>query len=143
MIAILAVNRYLGHSSALRGVQDKIDKLGAFRFQVKGWLVTLVTGFLLAGKAVGVPWWGYLPALMLIFSFALLEWHHREWAMAFLKRLGELERLLSALPPPDQYFGLKTPPSSKATPAAGRVVTPANLRRVVMLVMTFEDELNS
>jgi hypothetical protein len=90
-------------------LQDKVDKLGSFRFQVKGWLITLVTGFLLTGIVTGIPWWAYIPAMLLIFSFSLLERRQREWELAFLSRLDELEMLLLSRTGEQVAFGIVAP----------------------------------
>jgi len=53
--------------SEYRIVQDKIDKIGGFRFTIRGWTVTLVTGAVLAVASTK-----YLSPLALLFLFVLL-----------------------------------------------------------------------
>lgn len=59
-------------------LQDKIDKIGAFRFQVRGWVVTLITAALVAGpvpQGVTGPVLALVPfgGLLLVFVFWCLE----------------------------------------------------------------------
>lgn len=79
-----------------RLLQDKIDRIGDFHFRVKGWLVTLVTGAVVGGLASGIPFWSYLPGLVLVGSFWLVDWQQTRIEEAFIARLEELEFVLKA-----------------------------------------------
>jgi uncharacterized membrane protein len=61
-------------SSEYSIVQDKIDKIGAFRFTIRGWTVTLVTGaiFAIASTNLLSPY-VLLFLIFLIAIFALIE----------------------------------------------------------------------
>jgi hypothetical protein len=47
-------------------LQDKIDKIGGFRFTVKGWSVTITTAALAAAGAAKIPF--YLPPALFFWS---------------------------------------------------------------------------
>ena len=72
-------------------LQDKIDNFGAFRFRIKGWVVSLVTAVLLAGAALRVPWFVTLLALPIIGAFQLYESNQRLWRTAFTTRIQQIE----------------------------------------------------
>ena len=46
-------------------LQDKIDKIGDFRFKIKGWTITLFTGFILGTIASPLPRIAFLFALVM------------------------------------------------------------------------------
>lgn len=55
-------------------VQDKIDKIGAFRFTIRGWTVTLVTGTILAvASATFISPYAPFFLLILLGIFAAIE----------------------------------------------------------------------
>jgi hypothetical protein len=75
-------------------LQDKIDKIGGFRFTVKGWSVTLTTAALATAGAARIPYY-LLPALILfVVVFFLLE--HEQWELSrrFGRRASEIEEAL-------------------------------------------------
>lgn len=75
-------------------LQDKIDKIGAFRFTVKGWSVTITTAALAAAGAAKIPF--YLPPLLvlLVVVFFLLEHEQLELSLRFGRRAREIEEAL-------------------------------------------------
>src|SRR5947209_1373029 len=72
-------------------LQDKIDKIGGFRFTVKGWSVTLITGSLAAASAANNP--GYVPLalILVVVTFFLLEYQQWEFSLRFGMRASEIE----------------------------------------------------
>jgi hypothetical protein len=75
-------------------LQDKIDKIGGFRFTVKGWSVTLITGSLAAASAANNP--GYVPLalILVVVTFFLLEYEQWELSLRFGMRATEIEEAL-------------------------------------------------
>lgn len=79
-------------------LQDKIDKIGAFRFTIKGWSVTAVIAAVIAASASGTPDKSMAVActislgllLMLIFFF-WLEFEQVRLSRLFGYRAGEIE----------------------------------------------------
>lgn len=73
-------------------VQDKIDKIGAFRFTIRGWTVTLVTGAILAVASTHLlsP---YAPLLLLLLLgvFASIESKQNRNQKIFEDRAFEIE----------------------------------------------------
>src|ERR1700733_9350847 len=52
-------------------LQDKVDKIGGFRFIIKGWSLTLITGTLVAASATSLALW---LAISLIFVLLVALW---------------------------------------------------------------------
>jgi len=75
-------------------LQEKLDRIGDFRFRVKTWCVGVFTGFLIAGAAADGRWVIYLLSLTVIFAFWLLERYHLHWQRALTRRAATLERSL-------------------------------------------------
>lgn len=74
-------------------LQDKIDKIGAFRFTIKGWSVTAVIAAPLATSSKGLATTLIISVglvLMLIFFF-LLEYEQVMLSRLFGNRAGRLE----------------------------------------------------
>lgn len=72
-------------------LQDKIDKIGAFKFQIKNWMVGLVTALLVAAYVGKLPFWTHLICLPIILAFFLLEVLQDNWAGACGQRAREIE----------------------------------------------------
>lgn len=72
-------------------LQNKIDNVGSFRFQVKGWAVTLLVGFLLGGLASDLPSYYFLLGLLVVFGFHILELYQVTWQKSYVSRLAVLE----------------------------------------------------
>lgn len=54
-------------------LQDKIDKIGTFKFQIKGWAATLVLAALIGSRLADAPWYAALLLIPAIFLFLVLE----------------------------------------------------------------------
>jgi hypothetical protein len=52
-------------------LQDKMDKIGGFRFMIKGWALTLNTGTLVAASATSLSFW---PAVSLVLVLLIALW---------------------------------------------------------------------
>lgn len=115
-----------------RLLQDKVDRIGDFHFRVKGWLVTLVTGAVVGGFASGIPWWGYLLALVLIFSFWLVDWQQTRIEEGYIARLEELELVLNARRDV-RVFQVRS--ASKHMPAKGSPPSPRSPRHAISIVV--------
>lgn len=75
-------------------LQDKIDRIGAFHFQVRGWVITLVTGVSVAGMSDKLPGYAFIFAMLFVGLFWALEKRQSAWQDAFEDRVVELERRL-------------------------------------------------
>jgi hypothetical protein len=80
-------------------LQDKIDKIGAFRFTIKGWCVTLIVAAIFAGKAFAVVshWLWFSAAAVLLASFFLYEKEQTDLRYRFGKRSMDIEGVISRL----------------------------------------------
>lgn len=80
-------------SSEYRILQDKIDKIGAFRFTVRGWSVTVVVAsiFTVGSTKLVSP---FLLLFLLPFtaSFYLMEQEQNHIRGLFLGRVGQIEK---------------------------------------------------
>jgi hypothetical protein len=77
-------------------LQDKIDKIGAFRFTIRGWSVTAVIGGFLAGsgsKTLPVPLASISVGVALVFFF-LFEKEQVVLSNRFMARTREVEELI-------------------------------------------------
>lgn len=73
-------------------LQDKIDKIGGFRFTIKGWALTLNTGALVAAFAASLaPIVGVLLVSGLVFGLWSLEWRQAKLTDLFQSRTFRLE----------------------------------------------------
>jgi hypothetical protein len=73
-------------------VQDKIDKIGAFRFTIRGWTVTLVTGAILAvASATFLSPYALLFLLILLGVFAAIERQQNRNQQVLEDRAFEIE----------------------------------------------------
>ena len=72
-------------------LQDKIDRIGDFKFKIKGWSATLVFGFSLGAFTKHIPPAGYAPAVLMLCGLALLEYRQNVWERAFTERCISLE----------------------------------------------------
>jgi len=74
-------------------LQDKIDKIGAFRFTIKGWSITAVIAASAAASGKGLSTVSTISlglVLMLVFFF-WLEYEQVRWSRLFGNRAGRLE----------------------------------------------------
>lgn len=72
-------------------LQDKIDKIGDFRFRIKSWTITLFTGFILGILATPLPKIAFLFAFVIVMLFHYFEGYQSIWHKAYSKRIIELE----------------------------------------------------
>lgn len=80
-------------SSEYKLLQDKVDKIGAFRFTVKGWSVTLVIVSTFAvGANSNVDPRLLLLLIVFVIALGLVEWKQARLSGLFGKRLLRLER---------------------------------------------------
>lgn len=75
-------------------LQAKVDGIGTFKFQIRGWAITLMVAFLVSGIAAKIPAMAFLSGLIVVGLFYLLDSNQQVWGTAYLKRLRDLEALL-------------------------------------------------
>lgn len=75
-------------------LQAKVDGIGTFKFQIRGWAITLMVAFIVSGIAARIPTVAFLSGLFVIGLFYLLDSNQQVWGTAYIKRLGDLETLL-------------------------------------------------
>ena len=73
-------------------LQDKIDKIGDFRFRVKGWTITIMIAVLFTGFTSSAPSWVILFAIPMIFLFQTMEGYQDLLSGAYSKRIFVLEK---------------------------------------------------
>jgi hypothetical protein len=80
-------------------LQDKIDKIGAFRFTVKGWSLTLIVATLLAGSATKVspPWLVSLLMFVFIGVFFYIEKKQTDLSGLFGQRAKQIESVITGM----------------------------------------------
>jgi len=96
-------------------LQDKIDKIGDFRFRVKGWTITIMIAVLFTGFTSSAPSWVILFAIPMIFLFQTMEGYQDLLSGAYSKRIFVLEKKLF------KNFDAE----NNNTPAIGRSVSSA------------------
>jgi hypothetical protein len=80
-------------------LQDKIDKIGAFRFTIKGWSVTVIIASIFAGsttKTVPRSLWA-ISLMVFLFVFFLFELQQTNLRHRFGHRVLAIEEVLSRL----------------------------------------------
>lgn len=76
-------------------LQGKIDRIGAAKFQIKGWTVTLVTVVIVAGLTSGLSGVSMIVMIWIIgTSFFLLEREQLRLSRSYGKRVLQLEHVL-------------------------------------------------
>jgi hypothetical protein len=80
-------------------LQDKIDKIGAFRFTIKGWSITVVIAAVVAGSATkSVPPWLWFGVLIVfLIGFFLFEKQQTDLRHRFSLRVLVIEDVMSRL----------------------------------------------
>lgn len=80
-------------------LQDKVDKIGSFRFTIKGWSITVIIASIFAGSATQkVPTWLWAVSLTLfLVVFFLFERQQTNLRYRFGQRLIDIEGVLSRL----------------------------------------------
>ena len=89
------------HLAESKLVQDKIDKIGNFRFLIRGWAVTLVSTFIGAATVADLHWASNGVLLLALFLFSAVERSQAPISSALNSRAFALERdLVNSAPPP-------------------------------------------
>jgi hypothetical protein len=80
-------------------LQDKIDKIGAFRFTIKGWSITAVIGALFAGSATSSlsPYVWLVSLTLLIVGFCYFEMQQVNLSRHFGRRAITIENVISRI----------------------------------------------
>jgi len=78
-------------------IQSKIDKIGEFKFKVKGWSITLVVGLIASiyANKVGYNLFPVILAIPLLFQ--ILEHEQDEYSTALGNRAMALEKIIDRL----------------------------------------------
>jgi hypothetical protein len=77
-------------------VQDKIDKIGAFRFRLRGWLITLIAAVATAAFSAQLSWIVFVVGLLTIAAFHVMESQQERWVIALASRASLLEKELQS-----------------------------------------------
>ena len=73
-------------------LQDKIDKIGGFRFMIKGWALTLNTGTLVVSAATSLsPWRAISLTFILLACLWVLEYRQDKLSVLFQDRALRIE----------------------------------------------------
>jgi|GEM_PF-6781487 len=102
------------HFEEYKLVQDKIDKIGNFRFVIRGWAVTLVSTFIGATALADLHPANNLVLLLAIVLFAAVEQSQTITKSGLTLRAFQLERELSKPPTAPPPGGAPTPLRGKA-----------------------------
>ena len=80
-------------------LQDKIDKIGAFRFTIKGWSITVLVAVVFAGSATNVkPLWALaVCAIAVLVGLFLYEWQQTILRYCFGQRCVLIEEQITHL----------------------------------------------
>lgn len=102
-------------SDEYRVLQDKIDKIGAFRFTIRGWSITLVLASAFGAITAKLP--SYYPLLglvVIVAVFLVMERDQARYTLTFGRRSAILEKRIWRL--------LRSTTPSSATYASGGMV---------------------
>jgi hypothetical protein len=90
------VNRLVDEYKIL---QDKIDKIGAFRFTIKGWSITVIIASIFAGSTTSAvpPWVLGVSLLGFLAAFFYFERQQTNFSYRFGQRVLRIEDVLSRL----------------------------------------------
>jgi hypothetical protein len=99
-------------------LQDKVDKIGAFRFTVKAWVVPSLGAFIAALYGAKIPSVFALLGLLFVAAFYFLEKQQHAHQRAFIHRLRVIESFLKRPHPSGepQAFGPITHASKRTQP---------------------------
>ena len=75
-------------------LQDKLDKIGEFRFKMKGWTITLFSGFVLGSFVSPLPKISFLFAFVIVALFHYFERYQSIWHKVYSNRIFDLENHL-------------------------------------------------
>lgn len=86
-------------SNEYKILQDKIDKIGAFRFTIKGWSITVIIASIFAGTATSAtPVWLWVISLIgVLFLFFFYEKQQTELRYRFGRRCLDIEEEVSRI----------------------------------------------
>lgn len=87
-------------------LQDKIDKVGAFRYQIKGWLIPLISAWLAAIYTAHITPWAYIIGTFFPVLFWLLEKNHDLIQKGLIRRILTIEDVILKKDIP-AFFGPK------------------------------------
>lgn len=104
-----------------RHLQDRIDRIGDFKFRVRGWLITLLAALgavvWKGGEAQQWPLlWVGLPTTAVFF---ILEWQQQRYQEAYLQRTRAIEDVLRVKRAP--LFVARAPPTPSSRPGKWRL----------------------
>lgn len=77
-------------------IQEKIDRIGDFRFRLRSWVIALVVAAVGAARPAAVPPVVFVLGFVVIVAFYMLETAQLRWANALGNRAGVLEAELRA-----------------------------------------------
>lgn len=81
-------------------LQEKVDAIGDFRFRVKGWVVALSGGLVVAmSQMEDLYYVSVLVALPLVWTFWFLEHYYSTLQKVFTTRISEIEEQINSLFP--------------------------------------------
>jgi hypothetical protein len=72
-------------------IQDKIDRIGDFRFRLRSWMITLVAAAAAASRPAKLPPEVFILGFVVILTFYRLEAVQSRWERALGNRAGLLE----------------------------------------------------
>tara|TARA_R110002072_G_scaffold534_2_gene3620 strand:+ start:151730 stop:152350 length:621 start_codon:yes stop_codon:yes gene_type:complete len=82
-------------------IQEKIDKIGHFKFVIKGWTITVVSGLLVGLQTIKqFNFFYYIPIPVIIILFMILEEKQAILSKVLCNRAERLELLLNRMSDP-------------------------------------------
>jgi hypothetical protein len=92
----LALDPWIEHLlTEYKILQDKLDKIGSFRFTIKGWSVTVTVASLAAATATNSSAFAAVLPLLIVLVFFLLEWRQHSLSAIYSDRLLDIETALA------------------------------------------------
>jgi hypothetical protein len=80
-------------SSEYKILQDKIDKIGAFKFTIRGWTITIVVASCIGATTARLPSpWILLGLVVFVLVFGRMEMIQTRYRETFARRCAEIER---------------------------------------------------
>ena len=77
-------------------LQDKIDKIGAFRFTIKGWSITVILAAAFASASTGIPAWLWLVSMFVFLGFFFyFEFEQTALRYRFIRRCISIESAIT------------------------------------------------
>jgi len=78
-------------------LQDKLDKIGSFKFMIRGWSITFISAALYAASSLKLPSEAFWVAPFFGVAFYLLERKQTNFANACSRRIVQIEKALGAV----------------------------------------------